>query len=280
MANEYNNAKLGRIHVFEDTMRMISESHPKIWSSFQKSLQKSCVILDAAPPCPREGVKTQILVTRNKTMDAGRRWSKQYNTAVLNFASATTPGGGVTRGAGSQEECLCRVSTLYPLLSQPAFYESFYKPNRDANDPLHSDALIYTPKVCVFKRDDYVLLDEKDYAYVDVITCAAPNLRERPSNVYNPGDGVEAADCSPDRLYEIHVSRARHILGAAVTHGVRAIVLGAFGCGAFKNDPEVVARAWKLAVSEYASSFDVIEFAIYCGGGDTTNYEAFAKEFS
>lgn len=104
----------------------------------------------------------------------------------------------------------------------------------------------------------------------------APNLRARPGNVYNP-DEAEAVEVSPEQLYEIHVSRAKHILTVAVSKGADALVLGAFGCGAFQNDPAVVAKAYRDALEEFKSYFRLIEFAIYCRPRETVNYDAFKK---
>lgn len=75
---------------------------------------------------------------------------------VLNFASATNPGGGVVKGSSAQEEAICRCSTLYPNLKAERAWEKFYAPHRRARDPLHNDDCIYTPGVMVFKADtDY-----------------------------------------------------------------------------------------------------------------------------
>ena len=49
----------------------------------------------------------------------------------------------------------------------------------------------------------------------------------------------------------------------------------AFGCGAFRNDPNVVAAAAKTVIADYLHAFRVIEFAVYCRPGDTANYDAF-----
>mgnify|MGYP002729763685 CR=1 FL=1 len=76
---------------------------------------------------------------------------------------------------------------------------------------------------------------------IDVITCAAPNLREKPSNAFNTGDGKDAIKITDKELLAIHEKRLRRILDVALNHGVETIVLGAFGCGAFMNNPNVVA---------------------------------------
>ena len=196
--------------------------------------------------------------------------------AVLNFASATNPGGGVKSGSSAQEESLCRCSTLYPTLNQRWLWDQYYLPNREANDPLHTDVCIYSPDVVICKTDESIpqRLPEERFVTVDVLTCAAPNLRPTPGNRHNP-DASRAASVTRQQLFELHVKRAKHILHVAAASGVDCLVLGAFGCGAFQNDPNVVARAYAVALKEYRHYFDTIEFAIYCREWETENYNAF-----
>ena len=199
-----------------------------------------------------------------------------------NFASATNPGGGVTRGAGAQEECLCRCSTLYPNLDCVEMWDGFYKPHRRAGDALHNDDCIYTPSVIVFKTDTYkpVLMREENWYTVDVLTCAAPNLREKPSNAYNPSDSKEHVPISQDELQKLHEKRFRRICDLACEKDSDVLILGAFGCGAFMNPSEVVAAAARTVVKEYLHCFRVIEFAVYTRRGDTGNYDAFQRTLS
>ncbi len=199
--------------------------------------------------------------------------------AVHNFASASNPGGGVVNGANAQEECLCRCSGLYFSLNTKKMWDGFYQPHRDTHDPLHNDDIIYTPDVLVFKTDtsEPKLLPEDKWYKVDVITCAAPNLRRDPSNIYNAGDGSISAVLSKEELYKLHVKRLRRILDVAANEGAEVVVLGAFGCGAFRNDSRVVAKASADVIVEYKRAFKVIEFAIYCGKNGEGNYMAFKE---
>lgn len=197
--------------------------------------------------------------------------------AVLNFASATNPGGGVLGGSSAQEECLCRCSTLYPTLDQQRFWNEYYHYHRVRGDIRYNDACIYSPDVVVFKSDELYpeLLPEDEWYTVDVITCAAPNLM-RPS-FYDPENGVPHT-VSAEELYDIHVSRTRRICEVAAANGVDALVLGAFGCGAFLNDPWVVASAFKRVLPEVSGYFDVLAFAIYSRpGGGAVNLKAFSQ---
>ena len=57
-------------------------------------------------------------------------------------------------------------------------------------------------------------------------------------------------------------TRAARVLQIAAAHRHRQLVLGAWGCGVFSNDPAVVAAAFAHALSR-ALWFDHIVFAIH-----------------
>ena len=226
--------------------------------------------------------KGEVRVTKSKTFEAAVNLHKEFpnkKIAVLNFASATRPGGGVKTGSSAQEESLCRCSTLYPTIDRRWLWQKYYDVNRNAHDVLHSDACIYSPGVIICKTDDDipVRMKKEDFVTVDVISCAAPNLRNEPANYQNPETGAPVR-MNPLDLYNLHVKRARHILHVAAYNKVDILILGAFGCGAFQNDPYCVAKAYHSALNEYISRFDLIEFAIYCRDYETENYTAFKNE--
>ena len=161
-------------------------------------------------------------------------------------------------------------------------WNGFYKPHRNAKNPIHNDDIIYTPDVVVFKTDTAYpqLMEESDWYNVNVITCAAPNLRERPSNMFNTGDGNNAIKISDEDLKLIHEKRLRRILDVAAIEGNEVVILGAFGCGAFSNNPTVVARAARNMIEEYKYTFKTIEFAVYCSPRDERNYNIFEDTMS
>ncbi len=219
-----------------------------------------------------------VKVSAKRSFEAASFYRGQ-KTAVHNFASASNPGGGVERGANAQEECLCRCSGLYFCLNASAMWEGFYTPHRKAMNPLHNDDIIYTPEITVFKTDTAKpkLMPESDWYNVDVITCAAPNLRANPGNLYNLGDGKRAAVLSDAKLLQIHEKRLRRILDVAAFNENEVIILGAFGCGAFLNNPEIVAQAAKNVLTDYLHAFKVIEYAIYCSPRDDKNFKIFKQ---
>ena len=283
-----NNDKRSKLmEVFNDTLSYINEEEALYdcieYSKRESELIKADEYYDLEKP-DREG---RIKVTQSKSLEAAMRYAEDDATsdrliAVLNFASAVNPGGGVERGSSAQEEDICRCSTLFPVLTQPSLAMSFYEPNRKARNPLHTDDIIYSPDIVIIRSDDDAMerLDPDEWCKVDIITCAAPDLRPPRPDRFHPNIKPEPINISRDELYELHLSRAQHILNVAAGQGVDILILGAFGCGAFRNDPNVVARAYADALKEYAQYFDVVEFAVYCTPFDQKNYKAFKDVFA
>ena len=222
--------------------------------------------------------EAKLIVSKKRSYEAASAY-KDSKICVHNFASATNPGGGVVRGSSAQEECLCRCSTLYFSLNTKEMWDGFYSSHRAEHNPLHNDDCIYTPDVVVFKKDtaNPSLMSEEEWYSVNVITCAAPNLREKPSNMMNSGDGHKAAKISDKDLLALHEKRLAKILDIALSEGNEVVILGAFGCGAFENKPEVVAKAAKNVISKYMHAFKIIEFAVYCSPRDDSNFKVFER---
>ena len=269
--------------IFQDTERMCKtdaelSAVTKISVANQRFIAEAEVI-----PTPELNIykKANVVVSKKRTYEAAKAY-KGNHVAVHNFASATNPGGGVVNGAGAQEECLCRCSNLYFCLNTPDMWGMFYTPHRAAHDPIHNDDIIYTPDIVVFKTDTDrpELMERDDWYIVDVITCAAPNLREKPSNRYNSGDGTRAVTPSNRELQVIHEKRLRRMLDSAVMNHADTVILGAFGCGAFCNEPQVVATAAANVVRDYMYAFKNIEFAVYCRSSDDSNYRVFNSVLS
>lgn len=269
------------IAVFEDSMAMcrtdstLSEA-VKASNAAQRMIPETEKYeLTAAPG----NVSAQVVVSRKRTLEAASGYARDgKKVCVLNFASASNPGGGVKNGSSAQEEAICRCSTLYRSLIQPAMWDSFYGPHRAVHDPLHNDDCIYTPGVVVFKTDtdSPARMPAADWYSVNVLTCAAPNLRESPTNSMNY-DGNTAAKITDMKLQQLHEKRMRRILTIAAQEGNDTVILGAFGCGAFRNPPEVVARAVKNVIGEFSRYFDTIEFAVYCSPRDDSNFRVFER---
>lgn len=267
--------------IFRNTEKMCKENS-RLKESIRKARDGQKLIL-AGEPLPsfdrsRYTDRVSPTVSKKRTLEAAAAY-KDMRVAVHNFASATNPGGGVTKGSTAQEECLCRCSALYEMLNTKEMWDGFYNPHRAASDPVHNDDIIYTPGVVVFKTDTSApaTMPESEWYEVDVITCAAPNLRDNPSNPYNQNDGMRKVKISDKELLEIHEKRMRRILDVAAYNDDEVVVLGAFGCGAFQNKPDVVARAAANVIGDYLNAFRIIEFAVYCSPRDLRNYDVFKR---
>ena len=272
------------LEIFEDTQRMYSSNERLISAVKHSSVAQECFVdgrLQWYGPGYRIYQKpARIIVSPKRTLEAAAPYAYAgKKVCILNFASATNPGGGVTKGSSAQEEAICRCSTLHANLKEQYAWNAFYAPHRRAHDPQHNDDCIYTPGVMVFKSDtDYPqLLPEEKWYSVNVLTCAAPNLRERPSNEMNGGDGDAAVHISREDLQALHEKRIHRVLDIAWKKENEVVILGAFGCGAFRNPPTVVAQAMKTVVQEYRKNFETIEFAVYCGTQYDTNYRVFQQ---
>ena len=187
----------------------------------------------------------------------------------------------MTQGASAQEECLCRCSTLYPCLNIEEMWKRFYGPHRAAGNPLYNDDCLYTPGVVVFKSDVSCpeRMEEQDWYQVDVLTCAAPNLRETMVEFVNSNTGKQFGKFERGRLYQLFLQRIERIFRIAAANEEDVLILGAFGCGAFCNPPEMVARAFKDVQKKYAAYFEMIEYAVFCRGDETKNHTAFCVAF-
>ncbi|WP_320774562.1 TIGR02452 family protein [Streptomyces sp. CRN 30] len=213
-------------------------------------------------PVGLPSLRTSFEVTGESSLEAARRLGG--DVAVLNFASARNPGGGYLGGAQAQEEALCRASALYTCLLRA---RDFYDHHRAHRDPFYSDRVVHSPGVPVFRDDRGRLLDEPFTAAF--LTAAAPNA------------GV-VLRTAPERAAELPSAlavRAERVLETAAAHGHRTLVLGAWGCGVFRNDPARVAGAFRTLLGpggRFASAFAHVAFAVLDrtpGAGVRTAFE-------
>ena len=214
--------------------------------------------------------ETSVIVSNKRSFEAAEQYAKKgMKTCVLNFANFQHAGGGVFHGSGAQEESLCRTSTLFDAIGTPEMHKVFYDPHIELDDTEANDDAIYTPGVVVFKTDEYKpkMRPENEWFSVDVITCAAPCL------------GWGCGEISDKKLFALHESRARQILSIAAKNGAESLILGAFGCGAFQNPPEIVASAYKKVLPEFSHAFRIVEFAVFYIQNEIRNFEAFRAAF-
>ena len=277
------------INSFTHTQKMIKESE-YLSKMTQKSIDNTVVLVNHV--ISEEKIKSaindkklRVVMSNQRTFEAAHDIyhsdsfdKEQHKIAALNFASARNPGGHVTTGASAQEEALCRVSNLYNVLSNSKIAkEAYYDYHKQHSAPWYSDNIIYSPDIVVFKKDVAVpdesqVLKEKDYSLVNVISSAAPNL-------------IHETSISPDLLEDILTNRIRAIILTAITNDITHLILGCFGCGVFKNPPELVAICFMkvlLIPDAYykiplAWFFEELRFAIINDFRGTGNYDAFAK---
>ena len=268
--------------IFRDTERRYA-SDPTLIQAVRKSIEAQVFIAEKDSvdiPVPHKSTDAKVIVSGKRSLEAAECYARQIKkVCVLNFASATNPGGGVVNGSSAQEECLCRCTTLYPCLKEESLWRDFYAPHRKAANPLYNNDCIYTPDVCVFKSDINFpeLLSRDRWWRVNILTCAAPNLRERPSNPMNPHAGYKQAKLTPAELESLLASRIRRIFEVAIANDNDVLILGAFGCGAFRNPPEIVAKVFYNVMQDFLGYFDTIEYAVYHTEREVANYEAFQK---
>ena len=213
-------------------------------------------------------VLAPIEVVNETTAVAGARLAAQgKDVAVLNFASARNQGGGFLSGAIAQEEDLCRCSSLYGCLKRKPM---FYNENIMCETNFYTDGMIYSPKVPFF-RDQYNLFLEDPFT-LSVISAPAPNVRSMSAETTEH----EAFD---EVMKGLLFNRAVKILQIAEAHGHNTIVLGAWGCGAFGNDPGLVAMSFLEALMQ-VGDFEHICFAVYDTREPPVIYDTFKKVLS
>ncbi len=193
---------------------------------------------------------TMRLITAGKT-----------DIVALNFASARNQGGGFLSGAIAQEEDLCRCSGLYPCLKRKPV---FYNENILCDNPYYTDNVIYSPRVPFFRDKHNQFLEET--FELSIITAPAPCLRDVNK------EGIA------DKVKGILLERAMKVLQIAEKHKHKNIILGAWGCGAFGNDPEMVANVFKT-VLETVPCFEHVCFAVYDVREPPSVYETFCRAF-
>jgi uncharacterized protein (TIGR02452 family) len=201
---------------------------------------------------PAEGLATTVEVVNEATLAGIARALSDARgpVAALNFASAKNPGGGFLNGSEAQEESLARSSALHAsLLRAPEFYGR----HRASPSLLYSDAMIVSPDCPVIRDDDGTLLEQP--RFTTFITSAAPNAGAAQAN--RPGELAH--------IPEVFRRRSEYVLAIAAAHGCRQLVLGAWGCGVFRNDPAVVAAAFSghLRHGSWAGRFERVVFSVW-----------------
>ncbi|KAL7957319.1 hypothetical protein V8C34DRAFT_314995 [Trichoderma compactum] len=186
---------------------------------------------DSAPTS--QNAPNYIQIWPVDTLETSSRLSKSSPSriAVLNMASPLRLGGGVLTGATSQAEWLCARTTLYPSL-----HEEFYR--------LPEVGAIYTPDVLVCKTWDAEPSDLKpaDQFFIHVITAAMLRLPEVETN--QQGE----LTYSEQKGRDVVLAKMRCVMRILRSRHIQRVVLGAWGCGAYGNPIDEIARSWRRAL--------------------------------
>ncbi len=250
-----------RVDIQADLKRCIDETllyQPKELEELNK------IIFDKG-----EKYSTEIEINNETTLDAANRLrSKDISDHILclNFASAKNPGGGFLGGSQAQEESLARSSGLYSSLMER---HEYYDYNRKCSTSLYSNYMIYSPNVPVFRSDNGELL--KNYYSVSFITAPAVNA----------GAVLKNEKRKIEQIIPTMINRTEKVLSVAFNHQVDCLVLGAWGCGVFKNNPADIAEIWfnhLMNAETFKGRFKKIVFAV--PGNTYSNYKAFHETFS
>lgn len=240
-------------------------------SDYQEQAEKGTEFWPAAKldellkkPLSGEIFETSYSVINDTTLNAVRSLldnglATPEELLCLNFASAKNPGGGFLNGSQAQEESIARASGLYPcLLNAPEYYTT----HRAMKSCIYTDSMIFSPLVPIFKDEDGEPCDEVYLA--SVITSAAVN-----AGVVRRQEAKNAHLILPSMKVRIE-----KLLALCAEKKQKVLVLGAWGCGVFQNNPAEVALLFKEVLDEkFATVFKHICFAIY------SKEESFIKPF-
>lgn len=227
------------------------------WPNLQEKLQK----------LTKKTIKTVIECKNCTTVEALLGAKTESKIGILNFASAKNAGGGFLTGAMAQEESLARASSLYDAQTKSTL---MYQRNREQSSYLYTDFLIYSPNVVFWVDDNGVFLETPVLA--DVITSPAPNkgamLQNQKSNEIQ-------------KIEKVFRDRMEQVLAISELQGVEYLILGAWGCGVFRNEPAIVAQLFKEVLAEkFQNSFKKIVFAVFDTSDKQVNFKAFADLFN
>jgi uncharacterized protein (TIGR02452 family) len=268
-----------RVAIAEDTLQLIEQgfytnaagSRVELNPALQKAIDNTKLYtpeeLDdmLTSPMAENRHSTSFEVTNETTLDAARRLSAAGFSDVLslNFASAKNPGGGFLGGASAQEECIARASGLYPCLLKAPDYYSYH---RNLGTCLYSDHMIYSPAVPVMKDEAGSLLDE--IVCTSIITSPAVNA----------GAIMNNERSTINQIIPVMRVRVAKLLALCAHHGHDTLVLGAWGCGVFRNNPEDIAVLFREALEgSFKGQFRKVVFAVKTSNEDII--EPFRKNF-
>ncbi len=241
--NEYINAKGIKISLKKDIDYCLSNT------VFHTSENLDTVLKNQKLEAKFE---TEFEVVKSTTLSAILKTSEEEDNSkimCLNFASAKNPGGGFMTGADAQEESLARTSALY---SSQLEARTYYETHRNMKSCIYTDSMIYSPKTSVIRKDRGELLDKP--VYCNFITAAAVNAGVVKRQEPDLEDDIE-------KTMEVRMDK---MLALSLEKGNEILILGAWGCGVFRNEPVMIANLFqKHFQGKYKNVFKKVIFAIY-----------------
>ncbi len=250
--------------IAQETLRIIKDKTYKtnrdtkveLSEAFDKSLSKTKVWTDQALEelTNQSGAigqfNTEIEVTDEDAVSGILRLTESHsNVMCLNFASAKNPGGGFINGAVAQEEALAISSNLYETQYNT---NGFYDLHRNIKSCIYTDTMIYSPEVVFFRNHSGALLESP--VKCNIITAAAVNtgvVKQREPEQYL-------------KVSQIMEQRIEKLLSLALHHNNEVLILGAWGCGVFQNDPVMIAELFRKQINgRFRNQFRKISFAVY-----------------
>jgi len=236
--------------IYEDTIKQFSSVDP---STIKPSTLFDINTLKFETTEEMPTFETELLVENQDTLDMAIEFCNDgFNPLVLNMASDYKPGGGVRSGKSAQEECIFRRTNAF--MTHP---EEWY--------PLEPNQVIFCPEVKIIKDSDYELIDDDDHVTVSMI--AVPAIRQ---------PELKFGSIYHDEDRRLMSSKIESIFKIALMMGNDSLVLGALGCGAFRNPPTEVSQIFRSMLNHYGKYFKRIGFAILCvKDSDSENLKAF-----
>ena len=259
--NGFYKSKNGNVDVANAIENCITKTFtisPNDWENIVNKVQQENI---------KKVEKTVIKILNCTTIEAICQQDKSLKLGVLNFASAKNPGGGFLSGASAQEESLARSSCLYDSQIKD---ETMYDFNRSQSNFLYSDYMIYSPEVVFWFNDNGEAFEEP--IRVDIITSPAPNKGAMMQ--HNRKLEIE-------QLETVFKSRIEKVLTLALANGIESLVLGAWGCGVFRNKSEDVATYFREVIeNKFNDCFKETIFAVYDTSDKKANFASFFNQFS
>lgn len=241
-----------------------AQKHSEVSSHLITPEQGAAMVRDCQGLSPLEQAATYA-VSNEATVKAIVDFAEagRERIGVLNFASAKNPGGGFLNGAMAQEESLAASSGLYGTLLRN---EGYYMANRAYRSMMYTDHAIYSPDVVFFRDERFNLM--KQPVTASVLTLPAVNYGQ----VLLKGEDRQKAE-------RVMKDRMRLSLAIFACKKDKNLILGAYGCGVFRNDPLKIAGWWQdlLDNEGFGSFFSEIRFAVLDTSRDGKCIRAFEK---